>query len=179
MVARRSRSRPSSSSSSSTTPTPTADDVAALTRAVYREATALAAGLAHAMGLHPTDVNALRLLDLAGSHRPTMSELGSALGLSSPAVTGLVDRLEAHGMARRVADPDDRRRVRVELTDHAREVGEAVLAPVAERIRRAVAGLPAGHRDAVVAFLHDLLEDGELDRDLDRALGRPRTPGRP
>ena len=141
----------------STTPTASRDDVADLTRALYREATALAAGLGAATGMHPTDVTAMRALDLAGGHRPTMGELGEALGLSSAAVTGLVDRLEAQGMARRVPDADDRRRVRVELTDHARAVGSALLAPIAERIDRATRALSPAERAVVARYLRGVL----------------------
>jgi DNA-binding MarR family transcriptional regulator len=48
-------------------------------------------------------------------------ELGAATGLSAGAITTLVDRLERDGFVRRVDDPDDRRRVLVELTDTARQ----------------------------------------------------------
>jgi DNA-binding MarR family transcriptional regulator len=144
----------------STAPVPSRDDVAELTRAVYREATAIAAGLGEATGMHPTDVTAMRALDLAGGHRPTMGELGDALGLSSAAVTGLVDRLEAQGMARRIADTADRRRIRVELTDEAHTIGAALLAPIAARIDHAVRALTPAERAVVARFLQNVLPPG-------------------
>jgi DNA-binding MarR family transcriptional regulator len=144
----------------STAPAPSRDDIAQMTRAVYRDATAIAAGLGEATGMHPTDVTAMRALDLAGEHRPTMGELGAALGLSSAAVTGLVDRLEAQGMARRVPDAADRRRTRVELTDEAHAIGAALLAPVAARIDDATRALTPPERAVVARFLRTLLASG-------------------
>jgi DNA-binding MarR family transcriptional regulator len=140
----------------STGPTPSAD-VAALVREVYRDATSIAAGIGRATGIHPTDADALRLLDMT-SARPTMGELGATLGLSSAAVTGLVDRLEHAGLARRVRDDDDRRRVRVEATERAHELFEVHLRPVGERIHRAVESTDAADLDVVAAFLRRFLD---------------------
>jgi DNA-binding MarR family transcriptional regulator len=65
-------------------------------------------------GLHETDQECLDLLDWTGPI--TAGEIGMHLGLSSGAVTGLVDRLEAAGWVRRERDPRDRRRVIVHLS---------------------------------------------------------------
>ncbi|MEI6500447.1 MAG: MarR family transcriptional regulator [Armatimonadota bacterium] len=47
---------------------------------------------------------------------PTMSQVAEALRLHPSTVTVLVDGLVAHGLARRIADPTDRRVVRVNET---------------------------------------------------------------
>jgi DNA-binding MarR family transcriptional regulator len=47
--------------------------------------------------------------------------LAEATGLTSGAITTVLDRLERAGYARRVGDPADRRRVLVELTPEIRE----------------------------------------------------------
>ncbi|KAA1027043.1 MarR family transcriptional regulator [Pseudonocardia sp. EV170527-09] len=62
-------------------------------------------------GLHPTDLWALRLLDVHGSLGPT--ELARRLDLRPASTTALIDRLEAAGHLERVPDPHDRRRVTV------------------------------------------------------------------
>jgi DNA-binding MarR family transcriptional regulator len=151
-------------SASSTAPRAGADDVAELVREVYRQATAIAAGLGQATGIHPTDVNAMRVLD-AATGRPTMSELGRTLGLSSAAVTGLVDRLEQAGLARRVRADDDRRRVHVEVTERAHGVAASHLAPLMGRIRRAVDEADPEHLPAIARFLRTLLEPDRLEPD--------------
>ena len=51
----------------------------------------------------------------------TLSELAERLSCVRSNITQLVDRLEADGLVRRVADPDDRRSVRAELTPLGRE----------------------------------------------------------
>lgn len=80
-----------------------------------------------------------KLLGLSASDRKTMdtlSRLGPVTagaiaehtGLTTGAVTGLVDRLEKAGYVRRVRDPHDRRKVVVELVPNDRV--DALLAAV-------------------------------------------------
>ncbi|HKT57768.1 MAG TPA: MarR family transcriptional regulator [Microbacterium sp.] len=62
-------------------------------------------------GLGVTDMKALDVLMRGGPQ--TAGQLGTALSLTSGAVTGVVDRLVKHGLATREADAADRRRVLV------------------------------------------------------------------
>jgi len=48
--------------------------------------------------------------------------LATQEGVSAPAMSGYVDRLEAAGLVRRVRSSEDRRRVGLELTDEGRSV---------------------------------------------------------
>lgn len=66
--------------------------------------------VAERLGLHATDVKALRLL---GAAALTAGQLAEAVGLTGAAVTALVDRLEASGHVTRVRDEGDRRRVAI------------------------------------------------------------------
>jgi len=68
---------------------------------------------AEAAGLGATEWYALSVLALAG--HLTAGELSAQVGLTTGAATRLIDRLERGGHVRRVADPDDRRRVLVEV----------------------------------------------------------------
>ncbi|MBA2281041.1 MAG: MarR family transcriptional regulator [Acidimicrobiia bacterium] len=70
--------------------------------------------IGEAVGLHQTDQELLDLLDWA--EPLTAGEIAGHLGLSSGAVTALIDRLEAGGWVRRERDPVDRRRVFVHLS---------------------------------------------------------------
>jgi DNA-binding MarR family transcriptional regulator len=140
--------------------------VAELTRELYRQATALAWAITESSGLHHTDAAALRALDAAADEPVTVSRLGADLGLSSGAVTALVDRLEQHGMVRRERDAADRRRVYVALTPKARQLGSELLAPIGERIQRAIGDLGEREVEAVAAFLGTLIA---TDDDPDRA----------
>lgn len=64
------------------------------------------------LDLHLTDMNCLGALGYAGPL--SAGELASRLGLTTGAVTRVIDRLEARGFVRRGADPHDRRRVVIE-----------------------------------------------------------------
>lgn len=57
---------------------------------------------------------------------PTMGNMSSALGITLSAATRLVAGLVENGYAERLADPEDRRIVRVTLTDKGREVFKAL-----------------------------------------------------
>lgn len=89
---------------------------------VMREFTARAVlfqdTVARSAGLAPTDLQGAHLLLLYGPMTP--GELASLLGITAGgAVTGVVDRLERAGLARRSREPTDRRRV-VVTADAAR-----------------------------------------------------------
>lgn len=67
------------------------------------------AAVANRLGLNPTDHKCLDLL----LHEGPLSagELAERTGLTSGAITGITDRLEAAGFVKRVHDQEDRRRV--------------------------------------------------------------------
>jgi len=71
--------------------------------------------VADTLGLNRTDMRCIDILDREG--RLTAGQLADRTGLTSGAVTTVIDRLEKAGYARRVRDTDDRRRIYVELTD--------------------------------------------------------------
>jgi DNA-binding MarR family transcriptional regulator len=61
------------------------------------------------VGLNPTDLGSLCLLLLHGP--APAGRLAELTGLSTGAVTGVIDRLEEGGFVRREPDPGDRRKV--------------------------------------------------------------------
>lgn len=83
------------------------------------------------MGLNPTDGKCLSVLREVGPI--TAGELAHLIGLTTGAVTGVIDRLEARGFVQRVADPHDRRRVIVEPIAGATNTPElgAIYGPLA------------------------------------------------
>jgi DNA-binding MarR family transcriptional regulator len=76
-------------------------------------------------GLNRTDVRALvAIMDAARRGEAlTAGALGSAVELRSASVTALVDRLENAGHVRRIRDPEDRRRVSLQMSDAAMAAG--------------------------------------------------------
>ncbi|HEY5627869.1 MAG TPA: MarR family transcriptional regulator, partial [Candidatus Limnocylindrales bacterium] len=97
--------------------------------------------VAERLGLNPTDLRCLeQVIEEPGL---TPGRLAEQAGLTSGAITGVLDRLERGGFVVRHPDPADRRRITVE--------------PVAERVtavRAAVAPLDAAI-DAVLARYSD------------------------
>jgi DNA-binding MarR family transcriptional regulator len=92
----------------------------------------LHAAIAERLGLNITDHKAADLLIRRGPM--TAGELADLTGLTTGAVTGIIDRLEQAGFARREKDPDDRRRVIVRIAmkpDVERRVGR-LFGPLAE-----------------------------------------------
>lgn len=66
----------------------------------------------------------------------TMGELSSALSVPLSTATGMVDWLVNDGYAQRLPDPEDRRIVRVALTDSGRELHKMVEGFVGQRFQQ-------------------------------------------
>jgi DNA-binding MarR family transcriptional regulator len=77
--------------------------------------------VADAMGVNRTDMRCVDVIEREGA--VPAGRLAEVTGLTSGAITTVIDRLERAGIARRVRDDGDRRRVLVELTPSAREQG--------------------------------------------------------
>jgi DNA-binding MarR family transcriptional regulator len=68
--------------------------------------------VAEAVGLHITDHQCMHFVNRYGAM--PAGKLAELTGLTTGAVTGIIDRLEKAGYARRTNDPKDRRRTIVE-----------------------------------------------------------------
>ncbi|MFG3101165.1 MarR family winged helix-turn-helix transcriptional regulator [Streptomyces sp. NPDC048182] len=85
--------------------------------------------MADRLGLHPTDVQCLNLLDLEPEPLTT-GQIAALTGLTPGSATRLVDRLTKAGLVERRADPADRRRTLVALAPGALSgLGDAWEAP--------------------------------------------------
>jgi DNA-binding MarR family transcriptional regulator len=67
--------------------------------------------IARRVGMGANDLKCAEILVRMGPM--SAGKLGDMAGLTTGAITGIVDRLEKAGWARRVADPNDRRRVMI------------------------------------------------------------------
>lgn len=91
--------------------------------------------VAEQLGLSTSDHKTMSLLERVGPL--TAGEIAEWTGLATPSVTALIDRLERRGLAQRVRDLRDRRRVIVKPTPE----GVAKFAPFFESPRRSLARL--------------------------------------
>ena len=128
--------------------------IADLNRAA-REASGLGNLFGHAvagrLGLNPTDVECLGVI---ASDRVTAGDLARASGLTTGAITGVIDRLEGAGLARREGDADDRRKVYVRMTAAGRAAGVAHYGSLG----RAVDRLAERYTAAEIALLTDYFD---------------------
>jgi DNA-binding MarR family transcriptional regulator len=81
-------------------------------------------------GVNRTAMRCMDVLERAG--QLTAGEIARQTGLTSGAVTALLDRLERAGWVRRLRDETDRRRILVELTEKAQQGAAEVYGPFAE-----------------------------------------------
>lgn len=102
-------------------------------------------------GLSLTAASTLRRLARSGPQR--LCDLYAPEGVSQPAMTQLVTRLEKEGLAERGGDPADGRVVVVSVTAAGRAVVERRRQDNADALAVRLAGLPAGDRAAILAAL--------------------------
>ena len=83
-----------------------------------------------ALGINRSDHRTLDVLEQEGPL--PAGQLAKAVGLSTAAMTTVIDRLEARGFVSRERDPDDRRRVVVRLSPQLHQEMWPLYAPLAE-----------------------------------------------
>jgi DNA-binding MarR family transcriptional regulator len=119
------------------------------------------AAVAAKVGLTPIEEKALDLLERFGPL--TAGELGHRAKLAPASVTGLINRLERKGFARRLPHPQDRRSVLVEVTPHR----EAQMNPLYDDLTRALGDLFSRYSDEQLdTILHFFREAAKQQRDI-------------
>jgi DNA-binding MarR family transcriptional regulator len=94
------------------------------------------------------------LLSHLGREGPTrLTELARMDGVSQPAMTQMVTRLEREGLVRRVSSTDDRRGVLVEVTDAGVDLVRHRRAELGEALQELIAELAPEEQKAVVTAL--------------------------
>ena len=109
--------------------------------------------LARSSGIGTSDLTAIELIDVHGPM--TQRELGQRLGLTSGAVTMLVDRLQRTGWLERYPLASDRRCVLVDLALGSADAMPSGLADYYQSMQILVRGLPANQRAGLIQFLTD------------------------
>jgi DNA-binding MarR family transcriptional regulator len=124
------------------------------------------------LGVNATDGRCLDVLEREGP--VSAGRLAEACGLSSGAVTTAIDRLEHAGLARRTRDPEDRRRVLVEMTAEGARSCSSLYGPLGEEGSR----LLAGYTVEELTLIREFLERGRAlnERHADRISDAGATP---
>ena len=115
----------------------TIDSVVRSLRRVNLQGSFFGQTVAIRFGLSESDVEALSVLLDSGA--ATAGRLSELMGLTSGAVTRVIDRLEQAGYVRRVPDPADRRRVIVELIPEKMAAVQATMDQFGEKTASEIA----------------------------------------
>ena len=127
------------------------DSVLRSLRRVNLQGSFLGQSVAVRFGLSESDIETLeQLMDMGATSAGRLSEI---TGLTSGAVTRVIDRLEQSGYVRRVPDPTDRRRVIVEIVPEKVASIESTLS----RVSTAGAKEISRYTDAQLALIGDFL----------------------
>jgi DNA-binding MarR family transcriptional regulator len=106
--------------------------------------------IADRLGMNITDHKCADILARAGPL--TAGELARRTGLTTGAITGVIDRLEKRGFVQRVRDPDDRRRV---VVSPLVKRMEQVIAPLFESMGQSAAALCSRYSTEELAVIDD------------------------
>jgi DNA-binding MarR family transcriptional regulator len=108
------------------------EDIVELVQRLTTESERLVHAFAARNGLHRTDVEALlHVMHAEGRGEPsTPGRLADALGVTSGAATGAIDRLERAGHVERRRSRDDRRKIHLHYADSGKEVAVAFFQPL-------------------------------------------------
>jgi DNA-binding MarR family transcriptional regulator len=109
--------------------------------------------VARKLGLNATDTRSLDLITRAEGEL-TAGDLGRATGLTTGAVTGILDRLESAGFVERIRDVNDRRRVIV----RARPEAAGRVAQLYEGLGAAMTKLVSGYTTVELQLISSFLE---------------------
>jgi len=102
------------------------------------------------LGINRTDLRCLNIVDNSGPM--TAGRLAELSGLTTAAVTSVLDRLERAGYARRVRDQPDRRQVMVEVTPLLAERATPIWGPLGEEARSTLSRMSAEELRALIDF---------------------------
>ena len=116
--------------------------------------------VAERLGLNATDHRCLDFILRTGG--VTAGQLAKATGLTTGAITGIIDRLEKAGFARRQSDAKDRRKVIiVSRPERAAEI-EKIFGSMARSMARVMSSYSAKESDVLIDFMERV---GEVMRE--------------
>ena len=110
--------------------------------------------VAQKLGLNATDTRCLDLVVRAADREITAGDLGRATGLTTGAITGILDRLEKAELVHRIRDANDRRRVIV----RARSEATSRIAKLYEGLGAAMMKLVSSYSAAELELIGGFLE---------------------
>jgi DNA-binding MarR family transcriptional regulator len=102
------------------------------------------------LGINRTDLRCLNIVENQGPMNA--GRLAELSGLTTAAVTAVLDRLERAGYARRVRDTEDRRQVQVEITPLLAERATPIWGPLGEEAKTVLGRMSVDELKSLIGF---------------------------
>ena len=144
-----------------------------------------AAALLRHFELSEVEFLLLAAIRTAPDQHPAPRDLLDSLMVTSGGLTNRIDRLEAAGLIERAANPEDRRGIRLQLTDAGRQLVDQVTTAYVENQNKVLnAALREDERETLARLLRKLLASLSVDdrppvEDTRETRPRPGRPARP
>jgi DNA-binding MarR family transcriptional regulator len=125
---------------------PEVDRILEATLYLYTESRRLTKELARSVDLTGPQLTVLKMLEGLGDL--SLSELSERIRAQNSTVTGIIDRMEQAGLVARVRSTEDRRVIKIKLTDRGAKIARSIDVEPMEVFRGALESLsPAEVRD--------------------------------
>jgi len=135
---------------------PRVHDATILLRDIRELSAAFEAHLGSKLTVNPTDLTAMEHLIQDGPLTPT--DLAHRLGVSTAAVTTVIDRLTAVGHVSRIPNPDDRRGVLVVPAPGSVAKAMGTLMPMVMGIDSVIGSFTADEQAVITSYLEKVVE---------------------
>jgi DNA-binding MarR family transcriptional regulator len=95
---------------------------------------------------------------------PTMGELSSELGIPLSSATRIVDGLVNANLLERINDPQDRRVVRIQMSEHGKQFSQTATAHIKQRITSLLDNLSTAEQVQLLKLVTKLFTSMEAER---------------
>ena len=93
----------------------------------------------------------------------TQAELCKRIQVEQPTMANTLNRMERDGLIRRSADPTDKRRAMIHLTDRAKSFKKDLMEKARQVPKTALAGLPPADQDLLFHLLGQMVDNFQAD----------------
>jgi len=146
---------------------PASRELSGAGQALAMAAVALNTATSQAMGLHPSEGLCLWHISESARGAPvTAGRLAEATGLTTGAITGIIDRLEAAGLVRRERDEADRRKVFIRPVPERAAAMTELFEPLEDAFDELIETFKPDQRVAILAYLRrsEVILHAQIDR---------------
>lgn len=89
----------------------------------------------------------------------TQADLCKLINVEQPTMANTLNRMERDGLIQRIADPEDKRRSRIHLTDKAKDFKDALMEQARAVPHLALGDLGSADQDKVFSLIGQLIEN--------------------